>query len=174
MNGRHSERNRRRIDTYFKFVFVRHPLDRLLSAFLEKFRLAPDYMRTYGRRIVRRYRANATLASLHRGDDVTLDEFVRFIVDSLRVQTDVHWTPQYQLCQPCSVAYDFIGRYETLWTDADYVLRMLGIDKHVRFPRWTRNRTTDPYDSAFAGVTTEYMKRLRQLYSQDYEFFGYT
>jgi len=176
MNGRHSELNRRRLSTYFKFVFVRHPLDRLLSAFRDKFRLVPAYMLSYGRRIVRRYRANATAESLERGHDVTLEEFVRFTVDAgLRSRKDVHWTSQYELCQPCAISYDFIGRYETLWTDGDYVLKRLGINSDVSFPRWTKKRTSDqPYDSAFNSVTPEYMKRLRQLYSRDYAFFGYT
>jgi len=176
MNGRRSERNRQRIDTYFKFVFVRHPLDRLLSAFREKFRLVPEYMHSYGRRIIRQYRANATTESLERGDDVTLEEFVRFMVDTgLRFRKDVHWTSQYKLCQPCAISYDFIGHYETLWSDGDYVLQRLGINSDVRFPRWTKNRThNQPYESAYDSVRPEYMKRLKKLYSRDYEFFGYT
>ena len=177
MNARHSERNRRRIGTYFKFMFVRHPLDRLLSAFREKFRLASDYMHTYGRQIVRRYRANATAESLERGHDVTLEEFVRFMVDTgLRFRRDVHWTSQYELCQPCDIRYDFIGHYETLWSDGDYVLERLGISSDVlQFPRWTKNQTTSRRrNSAFDGVRPEYMKRLRKLCSRDYDFFGYT
>ena len=176
MNGRHSSLNQLRISTYFKFFFVRHPLDRLLSAYREKFRLVPGYMRSYGRQIIRRYRANATTESLRLGNDVTLEEFVRFMVDTgLRFRKDVHWTSQYELCQPCAISYGFIGRFETLWSDGDYVLQKLGINSEVRFPRWTKNRTDNQrYDSAFANVKPEYMKRLRKLYSRDYDFFGYT
>jgi len=137
----------------------------------------PDYMETYGRQIIRRYRVNASRESLRCGDDVRIDEFVRYVVDTGRFQTDVHWTPQHRLCQPCALSYDFVGHYETLWTDADYVLGKLGVDARVRFPRWTkdnRTTTTHGFDSAFVGVTAEYMKRLKKFYSQDYAFFGYT
>ena len=132
-------------------------------------------MQSYGRRIIRRYRANATAESLERGDDVTLEEFVRFAVDTgLRGRKDVHWTPQYELCQPCFIKYDFIGHYETLWTDGDYVLRRLGINSNISFPRWTRNHTSEPYSRTFESVKPEYINQLKQLYSRDYEFFGYT
>ena len=93
----------------------------------------------------------------------------------LRFRRDVHWTPQYDLCQPCDISYHFIGHYETLWYDGEQVLRRLGINSDIRFPRWTKNRTdSERYDSAFHSVGAEYMKRLRKLYSRDYEFFGYT
>jgi len=127
-------------------------------------------MQMYGRRIIRQYRVNATAESLERGHDVTLEEFVRFMVDTgQRNHKDIHWVSQYELCQPCAISYDFIGHYETLWLDGDYVLQRLGINSDVRFPRWTKNRT----DSAFENVRPEYMKRLRKLYSRDYDFFGY-
>jgi len=45
---------RRRLNSYYKFVFVRHPLDRLVSAFREKFTVNARYVRLLGPRIIRR------------------------------------------------------------------------------------------------------------------------
>lgn len=187
MSGRKNPTNERRLATYYKFLFVRHPLDRLVSAFLEKFRLVRDYQETIGRRIIRRYRQNATEESLARGHDVTLEEFTRFLIDHGRTSKNIHWTPQYDLCLPCSVQYDFVGHHETLWDDGDYVLRRIGVGGLVRFPRWGgTNRTSSGgsegtgssrslqrYEQMFAGVRPEYVRRIKKYYAHDYEFFGY-
>jgi Sulfotransferase family len=72
-----------RLQTYFKFMFVRDPLDRLLSAYYDKFvRINGTYFtERYGRRIITKYRRNATEESLAFGHDVRLDEFVKYLID---------------------------------------------------------------------------------------------
>jgi len=45
---------RYRLNSYYKFVFVRHPLDRLVSAFSEKFSVNARYKQLLGTRIIHR------------------------------------------------------------------------------------------------------------------------
>ena len=45
---------RYRLNNYYKFVFVRHPLDRLVSAFREKFSANARYKQLLGTRIIHR------------------------------------------------------------------------------------------------------------------------
>jgi len=72
-----------RLQTYFKFIFVRDPLDRLRSAYVDKFESGVNtlYNENYGRKIISIYRNNATNASLSLGHDVRLDEFVKYLID---------------------------------------------------------------------------------------------
>jgi len=70
-------------------MFVREPLERLRSAYVDKF-LSGDnslFNTVYGRTIIAKYRYNATNSSLQRGHDVRHDEFVKYIIDP---RCDVH------------------------------------------------------------------------------------
>jgi Sulfotransferase family len=63
-------------------MFVREPLDRLRSAYAEKFQSGNNlYNQNFGRRIIARYRQNASNESLTKGHDVTHEEFVKYIID---------------------------------------------------------------------------------------------
>lgn len=72
-----------RLQTYFKFIFVRDPLDRLLSAYVDKFQYGDNPLFTwkFGRHIIAKYRLNASNESLTRGHDVRHDEFVKYVID---------------------------------------------------------------------------------------------
>ena len=62
--------------------------------------------------------------SLETGEDVTFEEFVQYVLQQADVgqdRLDSHWRPQYNLCQPCHINYDFIGHYETLRQDAEHM-----------------------------------------------------
>ncbi|KAJ8397535.1 hypothetical protein AAFF_G00438110 [Aldrovandia affinis] len=125
------EEIRYRLKHYFKFLFVRDPMERLLSAYRNKFGEIEAYQRKYGAEIVRRYRKNPGKAT---GDDVTFAEFVRYLLDEDAERMNEHWMPVYNLCQPCAVPYDFIGSYERLQDDARYVLQRVAAPPHVQFP----------------------------------------
>lgn len=72
--------------------------------------------------------------------------------------------------------YNFIGRYETMWGDADHVLRRLGVqDNKVSFPRWSKPRESGMrYEEMIAKIDPQYVNGLKKFYQQDYELFGYT
>ena len=65
----------------------------------------------------------------------------------------------------CAVSYDFIGRYESLWADSA---------RHVSAMDQQSNRRCAVTTGSFTDVRPGYMKRLRELYARDYEYFGYT
>lgn len=59
-----------------------------------------------------------------------------------------------QLCNPCGIEYDFIGKFENLPDDADYVLRWLGVEDLVgNFPTTQKSK-------AEADVAFQYLKEL--------------
>ena len=109
------EELRSRLKEYAKFMFVRHPMERLVSAYRDKFvnnnrSQEKWFFSRYGRKIIKRYRANATRESFAKGHDVTFAEFVQYVIDLPRsnhhIMFDNHWRPMHDLCFPCAIQYD--------------------------------------------------------------------
>ena len=112
------------------------------------------------------------------------EEFVQYTLQEARHgyhRVDHHWRPQYNLCQPCHINYDFIGHYETLHQDAEHVLRQISRLSNntadVQFPATdldNRNRNSHEFLRKFYGeVSAKIVFALLQLYKRDYEVFGY-
>ena len=109
-------------------MFVREPFERLLSAYKDKFvlRRTDDrpLLESYGRKIITKFRPNATQQALRAVDDVTFPEFIEYILkDGVRKGVNWHWDTYDDQCSPCKASYNFIGRFEFLSEDANYVLR---------------------------------------------------
>ena len=80
-----AERAKYFVANFTKYLFVRHPFERLLSAFrnkLERPLHASKYFQLrIGRNIIKHYRINATKHSQTYGDDVNFEEFAMYLVD---------------------------------------------------------------------------------------------
>lgn len=169
-----------RLETYYKFMFVRDPFERLLSAFVDRFHTTPVdlYRKTYGRQIVKQYRRHVSQESLRLGHDVTFEEFVSYLLDprtKSKKPFNTHWKEYYQMCHPCFVNYDFIGKYETLRDDADFVLHQLGIREKVAFPTVDRPtvKTSEILAEKYSNISAADIYRLWKLYSIDFKLFDY-
>ncbi|XP_061662129.1 carbohydrate sulfotransferase 11 isoform X2 [Syngnathoides biaculeatus] len=170
-----------RLKNYLKFLFVREPFERLVSAYRNKFTLKynSSFHKRFGTRIVRRYRKNATQDALANGADVKFEEFAEYLADPATRRDgplNEHWQTVYQLCHPCHVHYDLVGKYETLEEDANYVLRLAGVGDALRFPSYAKStRTTDTMTAQFFGnISAAQQVQLYQLYKLDFLMFNYS
>nr|XP_021155902.1 carbohydrate sulfotransferase 9 isoform X2 [Columba livia]XP_021155903.1 carbohydrate sulfotransferase 9 isoform X2 [Columba livia]XP_021155904.1 carbohydrate sulfotransferase 9 isoform X2 [Columba livia] len=171
-----------RLDTYTKIIFVRDPMERLVSAFRDKFEHPNSYYHpVFGKAIIKKYRPNANEEALKTGSGVKFKEFIQYLLDSHRpVGMDIHWEQVSKLCYPCLLNYDFIGKFETLEEDANYFLRLVGAPAELKFPKFKDRHSSDERTSA--EVVRQYLKELseeeRQLtydfYYLDYLMFNYT
>uniref|UniRef100_A0A8B9ZBG0 Carbohydrate sulfotransferase n=1 Tax=Buteo japonicus TaxID=224669 RepID=A0A8B9ZBG0_9AVES len=162
-----------RLKNYYKFVFVRNPMERLLSAYRNKFGEIKEYQQKYGVEIVRRYRKNGGNSA---GDDVTFSEFLRYLLDEEAERMNEHWMPIYNLCQPCAVRYDFIGSYERLNADANYVLERVRSPSFVRFPErqsWYKPVTAETLHYYLCNTQRRLIKELLPKYILDFSLFAY-
>ncbi|KAM6962910.1 carbohydrate sulfotransferase 14 [Aplochiton taeniatus] len=170
------EESRYRLKHYFKFMFVRDPMERLLSAYRNKFGEIPAYQKKYGTEIIRRYRKGSAKDTSGTGDDVTFVEFVRYLLDEDVERMNEHWMPVYNLCQPCAVSYDFIGSYEHLESDAEYVLQRIGAPPHVHFPErqtWYKPVTTETLHYYLCSLPQKLLRELMPKYILDFSLFTY-
>lgn len=165
-----------RLKHYFKFMFAREPMARLLSAYRNKFGEIESYQKKYGVEIIKRYRKGYIKDSKIAGDDVTFDEFVRYLLDEDVERMNEHWMPMYNLCQPCAVPYDFIGSYENLERDAEYVLQQVKVPSTVRFPErqaWYKPITTETLHYYLCSLPQRLLKELMPKYILDFSLFAY-
>jgi hypothetical protein len=119
------------IKNYFKIMSVRHPVERALSSYMDKFVYSElefpilesiDY-------INKNYRGPAEQIRLTRGRNtipsgVRFDEFVDMVLDN-QAPYNIHWDSIIQICHPCVIQYDYVMKTETMQEDAPYILSLL-------------------------------------------------
>ncbi|XP_034434178.1 carbohydrate sulfotransferase 8-like [Hippoglossus hippoglossus] len=171
-----------RLKTYTKVMFVREPLERMVSAYRDKFGNPNNYYHSlFGKPIISKYRANASLEALRTGNGVTFKEFVQYLLDVHRpVGMDIHWEQANQLCNPCLIDYDFIGKFETMYEESDFFLRLIGAPQNLTLPSFkdrnpTETRTsTQVTQSYFSEVSMMERQRVYDFYYMDYLMFNYS
>ena len=165
------EERLQRIETYFKFIFVREPLHRLLSAYKDKFLRRDRECSKFAReQIVKTYRPQDYKPN-YNDIHITFPEFIQYF--SYDVPRNEHWRQYEQLCHPCVINYDFIGHLETLEDDGPLLLKMAGIDDRVTFPPIHKSTSSDEVLGYYSQVPTTYITRIGELYRSDFEIFGY-
>ncbi|XP_047475889.1 carbohydrate sulfotransferase 11-like isoform X2 [Penaeus chinensis] len=167
-----------RLQTYTKFLFVRHPIERVLSAFRNKFQKnytsSAYFKKRFGVKIIKKYRQGIDPAQVPvTGDGVKFPEFVSYLIDTKRSQLNEHWATVSDMCHPCAVRYQIIGKYETLAEDSEYILRKVGASPDLHFPEIIPSKTTAIVESYFDMLSDEQQRNLIEIYRDDFELFGY-
>ncbi|XP_061433214.1 carbohydrate sulfotransferase 9-like isoform X1 [Lethenteron reissneri] len=168
---------RSRLNGYTAALFVREPMERLVSAYRDKFLMKNDYyQRVYGRYIITCYRKNPSRESLLQGHDVTFSEFVSFILDPRwALYQDVHWLPVHKLCQPCLLHFNFIGKLETMQRDSAALLAKIGAPSWISYSHQKNMRSSaNVTHSYLAQLSTEARWKLYRFYYEDYKLFNYS
>nr|CAB3230892.1 carbohydrate sulfotransferase 8 [Phallusia mammillata] len=172
---------------YTKFLVVRDPFERVLSAFKDKLEwrreLKGPIFRKLASTIVDRYRkkGNLTNDGFNRITKVPrFEEFLRFVVDPSSTDVEMHyseprhWLPQHKLCYPCNIDYDYLLRIDNISDEADFLLNEVGIPDKVRYPNST---SKSPYNEMlpayFSNVSPDVVNALYHYYELDYRLFGF-
>ena len=124
------------LQTFKTIAFVREPMERIVSAYQNKF--AQDYE---GRTYHHKYGKSIMKFRKHFTGEVTdehytkFNEFVQYFIDRpSNKNRNEHWERQYKLCSSCVINYDFIGKYNSLKSDAASSLEFMGASDAVTFP----------------------------------------
>ena len=156
--------------TYLKFPFAGEPLNRLLSAFKDKFIGNRTSLRRSARdKIVKSYRPRDYISN---GENVvTFLEFIKYY--SHYRMRDNHRRQYEKTCHPCLVNYDFIGKLELLAEDGLSLLKMAGIRDRVAFPPIHQHTRGDEVLKYYSKVPPDDTKQIGELYFSNFAMFGY-
>jgi hypothetical protein len=145
----------RRFDRMFKFTFVRHPIDRVASAF--------TFLKAGGLTETDRLWAAENLRAY--------SDLNHFLTEGLRrpeIADWVHFKPQlYFLTDPRSgkIGVDYIGRFETLNTDFDEIARRLGSPARLKHINRSVRRET--------AISPAARRAAEEVYKADFDALNY-
>ncbi|XP_043471620.1 carbohydrate sulfotransferase 9-like [Leptopilina heterotoma] len=178
-----------------KLLIVRHPFERLLSAYRDKLENSVagrehgtlHFYEKYGKMIVQKYRdknfatfqSNQVIRKIGTpapaGIEPTWREFIDYLINTdLGSYADDHWMPYYLYCTPCLLNYDFIAKVETLWQDQIFTIHKLKLDKKIK-PNWRHNNgQSNASRIYFSQLNKDMVQRLYKKFQLDFELFGYS
>ena len=169
-------------DNFTKFFVVRHPFDRVLSAYYNivdgHFGYGPEPLK-------KEHIAKSQNVSHYK--NLTLGNFVDYLttthgVEPANILYDRHWNTYSHLCDVCNVPYDNIIRYENLASDSVNILKHLGIKENYfatirkKNSRRKSGQTLnfgELFLSEFKLLSSIQIDRLWQRYSSDMKLLGY-
>ncbi|XP_051748044.1 carbohydrate sulfotransferase 12-like [Ctenopharyngodon idella] len=172
-----------KLKNYTKFLFVRDPFVRLISAFRDKFaRPNKDFYRHFGSTMLQRYAnisntPDSAQEAFTAGIRLSFTHFIQYLLDPQTEKKNPfneHWQQIYRLCHPCQIDYDFVGKMETLDEDTEHLLKILGLEKYIHFPPGYKDRTSVDWERDwFANISIADRRKLYNLYETDFRLFEY-
>ena len=144
-------------ENYEVFTFVRHPFERLVSAYTNK--------------------VNSEKVSFSSFADKVINRFAE-------ERVDIHWRLFSSRCQHCYIPYTMIGRMETFDEDVQYIILKNGLEKQLPITKALQFKSKNSSLRGnkenrsitmqhFSQLKKQQIKELYELYKMDFELFEY-
>merc|ERR1719431_819109 len=176
-----------------KFVVVRHPFERIMSAYMDKLHSYERdlryrggyYYAMYGADIVQKlrpkYQEKFPKNPLFMRKEPSFVEFVEYLIETPISQYDEHWKPQFMLCPPCHFKFDVIVKMETFNRDTNFILSQRNLDtvisltkKHTSVSKKKKKKESDNLvKTLFSQLSKKMVQALYEKYRIDFEMFEY-
>lgn len=152
-------------------VVVRHPFDRLLSAFKDRIlRKESDQAHQHLPAILLQKPAHSEEGS------PTFSQFVSYVAEG---GADPHWNSLTSMCAPCIVDFDWILRLEdpSLEQDSAAFLALSGMASRLPGGVIARHREGSPsqeYRHLWTHVPCHLLDKIHATFAADFQLFGYS
>lgn len=145
---------RDKLKTYTTFMFVRDPVERLMSAYRDK---RPVYW--FKKKI-------------------TFTKYLQMVLRTPDGMLNKHLISFNKLCKPCSTNYDFIGLLDNFEEDMRKILRSIAAEGRIVLP--VRNKTGYKNKKSSSvmfhyrrNIPKDILKQIYEKYYVDYFLFGF-
>jgi hypothetical protein len=171
---------------YSRFTIVRHPLERLLSAYRDKLEkpllkvIKPfDYFEHLKHIIMDYYHHNKYMEwNTHKYSasydiNVSFATYVRWIVENSTTIINEHFISQYQNCEPCRFDYHFYGNFRNFTEDATSILKQFGTRfKLIQPSYYTKGKETSTllFDY-YSRVPLALRRKLYLVMNLEFDFY---
>lgn len=183
--------NKQYMPTSLKFMVVRHPFERIISAYMDKLSnynrdlkyRGGYYYAMYGGDIVAKYRE--TYLQKYPRNKILLRkepsfiEFVHYIIETPITEYDEHWRPQFLLCPPCFFKFDIIVKMETFQRDTQFILAQkdllgtISLDRKHALRGKQEESTENMSAQLFSQLSQKMVRALYEKYKIDFKMFDY-
>ena len=152
---------------YFKFIVVREPFGRVLSAYLDKIVFDGKPRPPEFKNLVRE------CLGLRDGAEISFDTFCRYLKNG-GLHDDPHWIPQERYARLIGFNnLDFVGKTETLENDLAQVSAAVFPGQRYEFQQEVRQYKSNAQNYLLNYYNNECEDIVRSLYQKDFTLFGY-
>lgn len=142
-------------NTYFKFAIVRNPWNRLVSAYLNKFMQTSP--KPFTLEVIKAVYDRQNLTPDY-DRSITFKQFIHYLVITEDKLLNGHWKPQYLFLG--NNKFDFIGKFENLARDFQYIKQKLNLELDLE---WANKTEKTGNMDALKNYADYYPDSLRQL-----------
>ena len=149
-----------RLKAYTSVMFVRHPLERVVSAYRDN---KPNGL-------FAKFRKNSTKPTFNEYIDILLlNEKKGFAKPNRQI---------YKLCHPCQLKYDFIASLENYNDDMTIIFKAIGAENVVTIPKreetgYRQRKSSEVVEHFYKDIPFHKISKLESIYELDYHLFGY-
>jgi len=151
------------------YSIVRHPYERLVSAYENKVLVKTDYIYAW-------FTANYGEPSFSKFVTAVLHSATRCGEDSLCQSMDSHWRPYYASCSYCDLQYNFISKMENLQRDLQVIftdILNVELDKEYHSNERNGDSIRNKTIQYIQELSEDTKKQLYEVYRHDFEMFDY-
>ena len=177
------EERKKKLSTYFKFVMTRNPLERILSAYRNKFENHPINPKVTGVfdeakiEMIKTNRPKVYAQWEESGRTIkvfpTFNEFIRYLNSHSYYELDPHFRPLQYICHPCVFQYDFYANLKLMPEEFDRLFKKFNIPNDSFKNQAAHHDTGSLVPEYYAKLSKTEKKMVQKFVYQELEFYYY-